>query len=469
MKYIAGASAAAGFCLTALVLYSHGSDEHAAFKNDSIESLAKTQPDEHYTQPVTPEIMEEIKEAGLIYKEKTPAEERAALHRLEVKTAAAYGEEFDLDAAEAAKRLERQVPLSNAIQSITKRIDAKSLAGWGVDHTDGQVGWVSVTDISKITEEISHILAQNPDIEIRLAEFSYQSLKEKQDQFSQSLEQPDPSSSLAGLSDLIVHTDIDVSNNQLVVALDENAAVFKDESSKEQVMQKVKEHFDYNSDIPVNIILAPSARPTMPPHPYVGGYLYVTCTSGFTTRHNSGEFGFITAGHCNNLSVSQGKGTFRFIIEHFFGLLDVQLHAAHSGAEVSPYFAFGRGRNDFIRQSGTMSRHSMMGLWVCNHGWGSGYSCGTVNSLNFRPSGGGYPRNRNFSFVSYSSNQLRGCGGDSGGPVFVGSTALGIISGGVSNTSHNDCRSFLNGPIANTFFSSIRESLNSVGSHLLTR
>ncbi len=460
VKYIAGATAAAGFCLTALVLSSGPKvDTQVVQLKETTQPITISESDD-YTQPITPELIQEIKAAGLSYDEKDELVEQAALKRLEAQTTEAYGAEFGLDANEAAKRLKRQVPLANAIQSISEKLDVDGLAGWGIDHENEQIGWVAVTDSANITQEIQTILANNPDIEIRSAEFSYKSLQDKQDQVSGS-----EGSAPETFSDLLVHTDIDMKNNQLVVALDASADVFQNENSKEEMLQQVKDHFASTSEIPVNVTLSNAPKQTVL-KAFVGGYAFFRCTSGFTTQHDSGEFGVLTAGHCPNRTVHNGGGPLEFIVDHEFGLYDIQLHAARVRAKVSPYFAFGRGGNDFIKQTGTMARRNMMGLWVCNHGWLSGYSCGTVRSLNYRPRGSEYPANLNFRFVSYQSNQLKGCAGDSGGPVFAGSTALGIISGGVSPTDNSaDCTT--KGGL--TFFGSIRESLDIVNSKLLTR
>ena len=66
----------------------------------------------------------------------------------------------------------------------------------------------------------------------------------------------------------------------------------------------------------------------------------------------------------------------------------------------------------------------MQGKWVCHYGKTTNQSCGEIFSTSFND-----PWTvRGDRKIAVTSSTLMMCGGDSGGPLFMGSTAYGIAS-----------------------------------------
>ena len=153
------------------------------------------------------------------------------------------------------------------------------------------------------------------------------------------------------------------------------------------------------------------------------------CTTGFTVTDGT-RYGVTTAAHClDDLTYRDpqaGSVPLSFVGQWGWGYRDVQINAA-SGA-LPPTFYADTARTRLRTVTGQRSRISTRaGDFVCHRGERTGYSCAVVQLTDFAPAGdlcGGpcLP-----TWVTVAGPTCKG--GDSGSPVFSGTTALGILKG----------------------------------------
>ena len=104
----------------------------------------------------------------------------------------------------------------------------------------------------------------------------------------------------------------------------------------------------------------------------------------------------------------------------------------------------------------------MLNNYICHHGRNSGQSCGTVTSINYRPTGASACETScSNTFVWVEGDSLKRCPGASGGPWYDQGYAFGIHGGGGGG---NDCDA--TGKTA--YFSAIRDVENELGVDILT-
>jgi hypothetical protein len=171
---------------------------------------------------------------------------------------------------------------------------------------------------------------------------------------------------------------------------------------------------------------------------YTGG---ARCSLGFNVKDGAGRDFLVTAGHCTNIGstwsasggVRIGPRTGTSFPGNDYGIVRYDSSIARSGTV---------GSQDIARAA-----NPTVGQRACRRGSTTGTHCGSVTGLN--------------ATVNYAEGSVYGmirtniCAepGDSGGPLYAGSTALGITSGGSGN-----CRS---GGV--TFFQPVVEVLNRYG------
>jgi hypothetical protein len=153
------------------------------------------------------------------------------------------------------------------------------------------------------------------------------------------------------------------------------------------------------------------------------------CTTGFVVTDGVRN-GVVTAAHCPDALDYIEDGAVRsleFAGQWGWGYQDVQLHL---GADPLRPLFFADTAKQYLRPvTDTRALASTRGgEWVCHRGERTGYSCATVELTDFAPAGdlcGGacLPR-----WVAVSGPTCKA--GDSGGPVFAGTVALGIVKGG---------------------------------------
>lgn len=153
------------------------------------------------------------------------------------------------------------------------------------------------------------------------------------------------------------------------------------------------------------------------------------CTTGFTVTDGT-RYGVATAAHClDDLTYLDPKRTatpLSFVGQWGWGYQDVQINAAST--PLPGLFFADTGRTVERPVTGQRSRDSTRaGDFVCHRGETTGYSCAIVQLTDFAPAGdlcGGpcLP-----TWVTVAGPTCRG--GDSGAPVFIGTTAMGIVKG----------------------------------------
>jgi streptogrisin D len=168
------------------------------------------------------------------------------------------------------------------------------------------------------------------------------------------------------------------------------------------------------------------------------------CSLGFNVRNSAGTFFFVTAGHCTNSAAQWfsnsshttliGNRTGTSFPGNDYGIVQyVSSFTNHPGMVGS--------------QDITTSRNPTVGEAVTRRGSTTGIHTGTVQALN--------------ATVNYPQGTVTGlirtnvCAepGDSGGPLYHSTAALGVTSGGSGNCSSG----------GTTFFQPVQEILNRFG------
>jgi hypothetical protein len=154
------------------------------------------------------------------------------------------------------------------------------------------------------------------------------------------------------------------------------------------------------------------------------------CTSGFVVTDGS-RAGIVTAAHCPDAltyvdPADGSRSELPFLGQWGWSFQDVQLNA--SEAAQAPVFFVDTGKTLARSVTGSRSRAATRaGDFLCHRGERSGYSCAEVELTDYAPPGDlcGGPCAPVWVTVGGP------CGnGDSGGPVFSGGVAYGIVKGG---------------------------------------
>jgi hypothetical protein len=156
------------------------------------------------------------------------------------------------------------------------------------------------------------------------------------------------------------------------------------------------------------------------------------CTTGFVVTDGR-RGGIVTAAHCPDRVEYRDAGGPGVPLEFVGGwgaqFQDVQVHVGqvdHLDGAQRPVF---RASDALRPQRGQRQRaRTRAGETVCHRGESSGYSCAEVELTDYAPPGtlcGG------LCLPTWVTVAGPGCrNGDSGGPVFAGTTAFGILKGG---------------------------------------
>ena len=154
------------------------------------------------------------------------------------------------------------------------------------------------------------------------------------------------------------------------------------------------------------------------------------CTTGYAVTDGT-QFGIATAAHCpDNLSIlgpDRQRIALPYVLQHGWGYQDVQVNAAPTA--LTPTFYADTARTLVRQVSGQQSRAgTRVGDFVCHRGERTGYSCAEVLMTDFAPAGDLCGGDCLATWVAVQGPHCQG--GDSGAPVFSGTTALGIVKGG---------------------------------------
>ncbi len=305
----------------------------------------------------------------------------------------------------------------NAVAPKVEEAAGARLAGLWIDWQPAPVLIVSMTgntEDSRVTEALGSVSSSS---EVRYgAAYSRAELLDELDRLA--------SSGLRSRIPSATGHYLDEPNNQIVITLADSSA----ESAR-----SVPAITGLLTDLSVPHEFVFDGGPAAPANR--GGRHLSSCTSGFTVYHPStNTHGYLTAGHCgptqnymwwSDLSWRETA----FVDERWNASVDVQWHRVDPATQaVAPLFHV--AKTTAYQQAGTTT--VVPGSQVCN--WGSRSltsNCGTVTSLNYAPTVCGPtegPCNNTFIRVSTGSGHM--CKGDSGGPVYIGPSAVGILSGG---------------------------------------
>ncbi|MFE5487189.1 S1 family peptidase [Streptomyces sp. NPDC056527] len=179
-----------------------------------------------------------------------------------------------------------------------------------------------------------------------------------------------------------------------------------------------------------------------------GDAVYATswrCSLGFNVRDSAGNYYFLTAGHCTD-----GAGTWY----SNSGRTTVLGSTSGSSFPTNDY-GIVRYTNSSVTKSGTVgsvditsAANATVGMSVTRRGSTTGTHSGSVTGLNATVNYGG-------GDIVYGMIRTNVCAepGDSGGPLYSGSRAIGLTSGGSGNCSSG----------GTTFFQPVTEALSAYG------
>jgi hypothetical protein len=154
------------------------------------------------------------------------------------------------------------------------------------------------------------------------------------------------------------------------------------------------------------------------------------CTSGFVVTDGARD-GLVTAAHCADqadyVAPDGSRLPLSFAGQWGWSYQDVQLHLADNA--LSPAFYADTAKTALRPVADVQPRAATrVGDVVCHRGERTGYSCAQVEYADFAPAGDLCGGPCAPTWVSVAGPGCRA--GDSGGPVFLGTTALGIMKGG---------------------------------------
>ena len=177
------------------------------------------------------------------------------------------------------------------------------------------------------------------------------------------------------------------------------------------------------------------------------------CSAAFIARRSNGETVMITAGHCTesrpSFTTSGGTLIGPTIITSFPGN-DYGVVRVNNPTAVN---AQGLIRNGGGTVDITSSGNPVVGSTACKSGSTTGTTCGRINSNGNTVNYGGGDIVNGMTFSNMCTQP-----GDSGGGLFTGSTARGIVSGGTVG----GCTS-----TSISIFNPVQEALNAAGANVL--
>lgn len=172
------------------------------------------------------------------------------------------------------------------------------------------------------------------------------------------------------------------------------------------------------------------------------------CSLGFNVQDNSGNYYFLTAGHCTD-----GAGTWWSNSSH-----STTLGTTSGSSFPGNDYGIVRYTNSSVTKSGTVGSQDItsaatpsVGTTVTRRGSTTGIHSGRVTALNATVNYGG-------GDVVSGLIQTTVCAepGDSGGPLYGGTKAYGLTSGGSGNCTSG----------GTTFFQPVTEALSAYGVHV---
>lgn len=154
------------------------------------------------------------------------------------------------------------------------------------------------------------------------------------------------------------------------------------------------------------------------------------CTAGFAVTDGT-RAGLVTAAHCpDNLTLLQPDGRrqpLTFVAGWGAGDQDVQVHV--SDEPLTPYFYADAAKQVTRPVTGARRGATLRaGDIACHRGESSGYGCAPIQLTDYAPPGDMCGGRCEPTWITVEGPTC--AAGDSGGPIFVGTVALGLNKGG---------------------------------------
>ena len=389
---------------------------------------------------------------------------------------ASYAAEFGVTEAEAVRRLDRIQPIQDILASI-REIESSRTAGWGIDHVGTFTGWVWLTgdEVPKPASTASAVT--HGDVEIRTgAAHTLAELLKAQDGFGDGsnigpVGRVDDQTGVTDYSAAVTFTAPDLGTNTLHIGIDpallgpteptelggtgggigpvgstDTPAATASATDAELAALAAQMTAAYQGHIGVAFSIV-DGRDHGKVAMFDGGRAMGLCTSGFAARQRStGTYGIITAGHCREPLTMHGV-SLPWVTGYEGTTADAQFHEIPSGSGhqlKSQFVDYRSTPPETVVVRGAESWSGMLGDFVCHTGNITGSTCGTVTNIYHRPTYAGACYADEFNtpaecaarFVRVYGSGLKGCKGDSGGPVYRNTTAYGIL---MAATDHRNC------------------------------
>lgn len=317
-----------------------------------------------------------------------------------------YAAEYGVSVEEAHRRLSLQSELSVIIDRLEAAAGGRFAGAW-IEHQPEYRIVVRVTGSADSALRSASVTSPVP-VEVRSdAAASMSDLLADQDRIHEALGELSPGAT----------SEVDLRHGELLVHL----PLLTTETARAALVTEL----DRVADVPVRAEI--EATPDLD-HTY-GGKRISNCTTGFTVRNGAGTTGVATAGHCLGANTYYETTTTSYpapLVSRFQDpYRDVQWHTT-SHPELPQFNANGTLRT----VTGTMPWSLQdAGLWVCHQGKTTGYSCGTIQTVQYKPAWGWCSPNCSSTWIKVTGSTLECDGGDSGGPWFNSGTAYGIHTG----------------------------------------
>jgi len=350
------------------------------------------------------------------------------------KDAEAIAKMYHISPADALRRLKLQAAASDKLVVQLKEEFKERFAGIYIEHDPVDRLVVRLKGDTQVEDRKIEV-----DGDVLLVHFIHgQSFTKKELQEARDNHSSELRLSIEGLQG--TYTDDRTGEVVLVVYMDKNDPI------KIEGTRKIGESI---LRVPVRVRRLSSKLTTHSKKIRGGGNLVVPgCTTGFpVVQKNTGTKGITTAAHCGagNASYS-GSGNNNGLLIYqdgiWNGTVDIQWYTAASyppllTIEVEPKF-YANSETTPRALTGRRTRASTkIGNNVCHRGATTGYSCGDVSATDFQDAlCNGFECTATWVTVDPPATTEPGLacyGGDSGGPWFISTVALGIHHGGDEN------------------------------------
>lgn len=378
---------------------------------------------------------------------------------IEPQAVQAYSKEYEVPPTEADQRLSLQARASDIVEQLRGSLGS-AYAGVWFDNERGEFVVPVIGDESRtsVAGEMADDTIGAGRYRLEQAQHTWKELEATQDVLNKELR---------GLFELsLVKTGLDARSNSVVVELAgavprskvaEIASLAGAQPVSVEVVQSAEERFRYSAQTCGWVGRRRCDTPLHAGVEIVSGNL-TRCTSAFPVRRNGDGVPFLlTAGHCVKGSGTYAYNWFAWTYNetqltigpgHTYIYATADTDGGLIAASGSTWVEQG-GWHDYLVVWGppsnpgaiqnpglviTGSASSYAGLYACHSGRTTGSSCGTVQKTGVKVTySGGEKLERMVELYGAC-----GEGGDSGGPVYSGSTALGVWSGGMTgcNTTH---------------------------------